>query len=977
MKRCARSPRTVRPWKVEQLETREAPAILSFRAGVGTAIVEDVSIAAGTPDIALSSAFQLDVAGPDSASLQRQSLLKFDQIIGNGANQIPPNATVVHANLVFWATDGSMIEAPIEVRRLLIPWSASNSTWASWQDGVQANGVEANAAADMSIGLGSSGYQVGGQNLKNTIQQWVNGQANNGWVITIGNDQESWSIASSDHPDIDKRPCLSVEFTAPGYTNPSYSELAGVPPLATTLAWFDWDNDLRNRRVARVPLERATTFYFSQSGDDVNGLGTIEQPWKSLAKARDVLFDSGGQGMRLRFRRGDVWRESTDFTLVTYISGFTMDDYGDPTLAKPVFSRFLALPSSDWEQVNASMYKIENPSSVGWIREAADGYSRLYYRAASSAEVTGRARSWYYDDTGVDPNSFGVPTLFLNCGDNPALVPGGFETCPDDGLGWVMLGDNIRLQNLRIEGHGIAPHGQSYGLAIGQAGPRREFVGIGLEVYYTGYHAIGQIIQYAGSKGAVTLIDCSAGLCVNRDSEGDPNNGDITVYVAYGDFGGNEFISYNCEAKYGTLPSADWGAVPGKRHGSAFLCHVGQGGYLDLVIVEKTRTVDCENPLIFRNILGNVRQATTLADVRGYIVEDGPGNPKSVYIGSPAAIINCVFDYSNPTPEFDYHYSFSYNQFSIGWLINCTIKIDATNQNSYYFLLMHSVSGNGVQAIHCHIDIYNAPRPLYWDVPFSNGPDMSYARISNSIISFSTSASTGLGVINNAEQLQHNAYYLPNLETSLWGYSGDTGAVSLSQRYPVGLRPTPSSPLYDGGLDGLVEYDQQRQPRGSINTIGPLNGVPLPAPTAVKALWGERNSLLEPNTRLWSAGTNRIQVEFPYDVDLRINALQLYDTMDLIPWSNFSYDPATRIAEWTLATPLPKGHYTLELDAQPLLAFSVLPGDFNGDGVVGSADFNIFRLNYGTTNFVGDLDGDGHVNALDFQIFRLAYGTMF
>jgi parallel beta-helix repeat protein/predicted outer membrane repeat protein len=52
-------------------------------------------------------------------------------------------------------------------------------------------------------------------------------------------------------------------------------------------------------------------------------------------------------------------------------------------------------------------------------------------------------------------------------------------------------------------------------------------------------------------------------------------------------------------------------------------------------------------------------------------------------------------------------------------------------------------------------------------------------------------------------------------------------------------------------------------------------------------------------------------------------------------------------------------------------------GDSNGDGTVTAADFNAFRLQYGTSGpSIFDFNGDNNVSATDFNEFRLRYGAM-
>jgi hypothetical protein len=67
---------------------------------------------------------------------------------------------------------------------------------------------------------------------------------------------------------------------------------------------------------------------------------------------------------------------------------------------------------------------------------------------------------------------------------------------------------------------------------------------------------------------------------------------------------------------------------------------------------------------------------------------------------------------------------------------------------------------------------------------------------------------------------------------------------------------------------------------------------------------------------------------------------------------------------------------TLKLMGINSMAFSVLPGDFNGDGVVSSADMVGVNAEIPLTYDVwADLDGSGTVDANDVKIARSKVGT--
>ena len=78
---------------------------------------------------------------------------------------------------------------------------------------------------------------------------------------------------------------------------------------------------------------RAQTFYFSSSGNDVFGNGTQAHPWQSLAKARSVLSETGGN-VALLFKRGDEFYDTVGLTVTQPL--VTIGALGDSNLAKPM-----------------------------------------------------------------------------------------------------------------------------------------------------------------------------------------------------------------------------------------------------------------------------------------------------------------------------------------------------------------------------------------------------------------------------------------------------------------------------------------------------------------------------------------------------------------------------------------------------------------------------------------------------------------
>lgn len=164
-------------------------------------------------------------------SPDRQNLIRFDSIIGNGAGQIPANATVLDARLAVTTSfsGNAQTNGPYGVSGLLQPFDSSTSYFdftsstdygsrgAWWQDGSATRPV------------GGYGFQLPGitdrANVTSIVQSWANGAPNHGLVMQAGlsdtvtesaNTSDGWSIRTTGFPNGDTRPKLEVSYT----TNP-------------------------------------------------------------------------------------------------------------------------------------------------------------------------------------------------------------------------------------------------------------------------------------------------------------------------------------------------------------------------------------------------------------------------------------------------------------------------------------------------------------------------------------------------------------------------------------------------------------------------------------------------------------------------------------------------------------------------------------------------------------------------------------
>jgi hypothetical protein len=145
----------------------------------------------------------------DNDGGESQVLIRFDEILGKAPEKIPPHATVHAAKLRVSAFDEGNT---VNLHRMLVPFGCT-ATWNSLVSGVSADGLEASRHKDSftfgKIAANSSEIIF---DVTDTVQAWVNGEANHGWVFlnTGGN---GWDFYTSEFDSVSQRPKLVVEFT--------------------------------------------------------------------------------------------------------------------------------------------------------------------------------------------------------------------------------------------------------------------------------------------------------------------------------------------------------------------------------------------------------------------------------------------------------------------------------------------------------------------------------------------------------------------------------------------------------------------------------------------------------------------------------------------------------------------------------------------------------------------------------------------
>jgi hypothetical protein len=140
---------------------------------------------------------------------ESQVLVRFEKIIGDGPGQIPPGSTVLSATLVVSAFDQG---DTVHVHRMLVPWQRQ-STWTTLVAGVTADGNEASRNREsFTFGKIAANSSTIPFNVTDSVQAWVNGAANHGWVF-INTGGNGWDFYTSEFDDVKQRPKLLVEYT--------------------------------------------------------------------------------------------------------------------------------------------------------------------------------------------------------------------------------------------------------------------------------------------------------------------------------------------------------------------------------------------------------------------------------------------------------------------------------------------------------------------------------------------------------------------------------------------------------------------------------------------------------------------------------------------------------------------------------------------------------------------------------------------
>ncbi|MCA9036957.1 MAG: hypothetical protein KDA91_17600, partial [Planctomycetaceae bacterium] len=143
-----------------------------------------------------------------------QGLIRFENLFGAGAGQIPVGATIANATLSVYVShrNDTAPASVVGLYKMNQTWSES-STWSSMVGGISTNGTEAAAVASDTISATTAGW-VTFTNLAADLQGWANGDANYGWSL-LTNDSDAWEFISSENSNVTLRPYLTIAYLPP------------------------------------------------------------------------------------------------------------------------------------------------------------------------------------------------------------------------------------------------------------------------------------------------------------------------------------------------------------------------------------------------------------------------------------------------------------------------------------------------------------------------------------------------------------------------------------------------------------------------------------------------------------------------------------------------------------------------------------------------------------------------------------------
>ncbi len=309
--------------------------VQAFRQGLGGyAGAQDTQVRADSPNTSYAASDTLVADLDTTAGLPSHALIRFNSIFGTGAGQIPTNATIYSAKLIFHTPSGGSSQSinTFRLHRMAADWT-DTATWNSVGSGISPDGIEAVAAPSFSlIPTLDGGPAI--FDVTSDVELFRGGTINRGWALLPYNGTDGWTFMSSEAANASQRPGLEIVYTLP-VTVPPYIIWANSHSLTGTNALTSADPDLDG-----IPNIVEFACNLDPNVSDAKPLGTNGVSGLPVGK-----YNVAGNYLEVEYLR----RKGSAATNLTYTVQFAKTPTG-PTWS-PSVSPVITPIDSEWERV--------------------------------------------------------------------------------------------------------------------------------------------------------------------------------------------------------------------------------------------------------------------------------------------------------------------------------------------------------------------------------------------------------------------------------------------------------------------------------------------------------------------------------------------------------------------------------------------------------------------------------------------------
>jgi hypothetical protein len=603
---------------------------------------------------------------------------------------------------------------------------------------------------------------------------------------------------------------LGIALSGLCAADPPAEPVDDMPP-PTTVEFRAWFESRVESAIAAASVTRDATRYVSSSmGDDAGPGDSPDHPWRTLERVRAWLSDPAAGTRRVRFRRGDVFRDTQGIQSAE--AGVAFSDYGDPGSPRPRLTGF----ASVWPRVAPAADLTDDPwivdprfpavgsrpmdRDVFWVRQSADGVTDLeedldspMRRVSSASAVPAFPGSWHFDAiTGL---------LTVHTRGEVPIESVTIEAATAIGPGIAVSGDLSLVENLHAEGWGM--HGNSVEPFASYACGTARTVFRNLVAYYGERHLIAHMCPQEG--GFALIVDCTAG----RPS---PTTAGQTIFNSYAQRGKSQAIFHRCTVTHDTLPDdvstyLDV-SLPVYAHTSAPIYRLGY------VIVSDLRYGGGGARPIVLPMFADAPDAPTLDLPRAIIMDTTAHGLRGAHAwGANTLVMNC----SISTRPAAVNCRCGQSLEADGWLVNSIYELDLTGADNGLYAFVNSNGGNEAKTLHSVLRIRHAPSgaTVRWDF---DGSQYSHGTIVHNSVVDVGGAAFELNVLSGPTPIRANGY------VGTAAHPLDAQGVTLAPPYDPQLPVPPGSPLVGiaAVLDqpAQVEFDMTGTVRARL-TAGP------------------------------------------------------------------------------------------------------------------------------------------------------------